>query len=141
MKYRRLLRASRRYRAFTLVELLVVVGLIALLIAMLLPALGRAREHANRVKCAANLRSIGQVLTMYTEQFHYYPGMVVYEVNGASVADAAIWPQRLRPYLGGDKQVFYCPSQDERCRWSDRGPLPLTPAQKGSRFVSYGYEP
>src|SRR5215213_10711278 len=111
----------RRRRAFTLVELLVVIGIIALLIAILMPALSKARAQANQVACASNLRQMGIALTMYINETKYYPGCAY--VNGGKTF--AVWPTRLRwalkglPSAGtvgtsggwtGIEKLFWCPS-------------------------------
>jgi prepilin-type N-terminal cleavage/methylation domain-containing protein len=61
--------AKSAFRAFTLVELLVVIGIIALLVAMLLPALNKARQAAYTVACLANLRTIAQGMQMYASEY------------------------------------------------------------------------
>jgi prepilin-type N-terminal cleavage/methylation domain-containing protein/prepilin-type processing-associated H-X9-DG protein len=90
--------SARRLSAFTLIELLVVIGIIGVLLAILLPALNRAREQANTVKCEANLKSIGESLTEYVAENHdYFPAAYIYN------------EMKLGPRVSGGQQ----PQQDD----------------------------
>src|SRR5688572_7526528 len=103
---------ARVVRAFTLVELLVVIGIIALLVAILMPALGKAREQAKRTQCASNLRNIGQSMFIYAGQ---NKGKLPQHNGGSNW----LWdlPNATRDTLllsGNVRDTLYCPSNDRQ---------------------------
>jgi prepilin-type processing-associated H-X9-DG protein/prepilin-type N-terminal cleavage/methylation domain-containing protein len=121
----------RRRRGFTLVELLVVIGIIAVLIGILMPALTKARQQALTIKCASNLRNMGIAMTMYTQQYRVYPGHCAF---GPGIF--AVWPTRLRTFLNGDQNIFWCPAQDPGFEWQ------RTTGNTGGAYAThskYGY--
>jgi len=92
---------KNRDKGFTLVELLVVIAIIALLMAILLPALNKARDQANTIKCASNLRQFGLMYEMYAQAHN--------ESMPGGWNSGAMWMVDLMPYYQGVGDIRLCP--------------------------------
>lgn len=102
----------RNQRGFTLIELLVVIAIIALLMSILMPALGIAREQGRRTACAHNEKNMGMGLFMYA---HDYDGKLPMNTVERWLFDVSYWTTDFLLKSGGfDRHIFYCPSWKQR---------------------------
>jgi prepilin-type N-terminal cleavage/methylation domain-containing protein len=142
-------RGGRHRAGFTLVELLVVIGIIAVLVAILLPATAAAREAARVVACASNIRQIGLASFAYANR---HDGRLPVPVLGVGLKgglpESAIWGTNayawldftqgtLIPDLGGSRvaeELFKCPSDDEPRQLSAEHLVPNTPRNFSYKF-------
>jgi prepilin-type N-terminal cleavage/methylation domain-containing protein len=137
----------KKRNAFTLVELLVVIGIIAVLIGVLLPALQRARESSRIIACASQMRQIGNAFAMYLidskgtypplwmqddynsypEYFGHVDGKGYHNYTYATLLRKYLGVKNDDIYKGGDFAIFRCPSDDmPRSDWLHGGILTYT---------------
>lgn len=133
-------------RGFTLVELLVVIGIIALLLSLLLPALARAREAARATKCRSNLRQVHQALMLYAQANNDqvpigYRGTKQFNsmMYSGSAGKLVLFGKLHEAKLTFDGEVFYCPSESNEQFAFDTPQNPWPPGEDATANTYSGY--
>lgn len=122
---------KRRFIAFTLIELLIVIAIIAILAAILFPVFARARENARRSSCQSNLKQIGIGLLQYIQDFDETLPRHAFGPSGDTATSNATnykWMDAIFPYVKSE-QIFNCPSDSNRSAYYQ---------QQTGNYGSYG---
>ena len=153
--------ARTRRHGFTLAELLVVIGIVALLISILVPLISRTRQSGGRVKCPSNLRQIGQAIQMYANDFKGQFPRAVFDGAGGPPTEYSA-PLAPHPFLAGGPgpndvtaalfllartqditpEVFICPSVEGAEPWDFGGGGRTAKGVSnfpGRQFLTYSY--
>lgn len=121
MKLKQISDKSSHGSGFTLIELLVVIAIIAILAALLLPALARAKDKATSIQCMSNVRQMGLALVLYEQTTEEVPRCwPPFQINGKN----RLWYRMIQPYLGKKEDVmgtgvFICPASVKDKEYGD----------------------
>jgi prepilin-type N-terminal cleavage/methylation domain-containing protein/prepilin-type processing-associated H-X9-DG protein len=133
-----------RRHAFTLIELLVVIAIIAVLMGILMPALGRVREQARQRRCASQVRQQALALTMYADE--YDNKLPMPQFGGNWLWDLDVQTVNFMLRSGMTQDMFYCPSNENQIKNIDAYWTFTTDSWDGkqftdtsSRFIVSGY--
>lgn len=132
----------KRNYGFTLVELLTVIAIVGVLVALLLPAIQRARESARSTQCKSNLRQIGLAMTRYLDQ-QGERGKFPETARLPKTENAAGLPSLfdvLAPYCENNREIFICPSDYYKPKADENGVVPPSEYETWHEREGLSYE-